>query len=75
MINSIKNKNKSDATQSISLNGIAVTDKKTISNAFNQFFVTGPIKKDEVCLSMLLLKSLFAGGRPFLRFEAMLTKN
>ena len=39
MINSIKNKNKSDATQSISLNGVEITDKKTISNAFNRFFV------------------------------------
>ena len=39
MINTIKNKIKSDATQSILINGTEVTDKKTISNAFNRFFI------------------------------------
>ena len=39
MINAIKNKLKSDSTQSILINGAEVTDKKRISNAFNRFFV------------------------------------
>ena len=39
MINSIKNKVKNDNTQSILLNGTEVTDKRTVSNAFNRFFV------------------------------------